>query len=263
MANAIWAGLGLIALLWPSHLAGPIDGAPLDFTFEAVATAAAAQPAPTPTLTIAPGETLLNVSAEGRSHRQPDLAVFSAGVVTQARTAGEALTANARRMDAVIAALKRSGVAERDIQTSTIALMPQYRYGENVPPVITGYQATTTVNVRFREVARAGSILDALVATGANQINGPELVIDQPRAAMDEARVDAMRIARDRAELYAKAAGLRVRRILAISESGELPGPVPVMLQRGRMAAADMAESKIAPGEQTVGVTLSVRFELE
>jgi uncharacterized protein len=226
-----------------------------------LAAAPAAAQVATPPLPPITG-TLLEISAQGETRRTPDLATISAGVVTQAPDAATAMRENAVRMERVIAALKRAGVADRDVRTANISLSPQYRYGENVPPIITGYQASNTVTVRFRDIARSGSILDALVATGANQISGPELGLDKPEAAMDEARLDAVAKARARAELYAKAAGLRVKRILSISEGMyDMPRPMPVMMRQ--MAVAQDAESKILPGEQQVGVTLSVRFELE
>lgn len=205
--------------------------------------------------------TLLDVVAEGRSTRVPDLATIRSGVVTQGATAQAALSENAQRMDRVIAALKRAGVADRDIQTATIQLNPQYRYGENVPPTITGYQATNSVSVRFRDVARSGAILDALVREGANQIDGPNLAVEAMDAAMDEARTDAIRRARARAELYAKAAGLRVERILVIAEGSAPmpPQPMPVMAMRAEMAAKD---SQVLPGEQEINATVTVRFLL-
>lgn len=221
--------------------------------------AAAQTPIAVPVMPMA--GTQLDIVARGESTRVPDVATISAGVVTQAADAAGAMRENAQRMERVIAALRRAGVAERDIQTATIALNPQYRYQENQPPVITGYQATNNVSVRFRDIDRSGAILDALVAEGANQINGPDLSIDEPAAAMDEARLDAMRTARARAELYAKAAGMSVKRIVAISETLEMGPPVPMPVMR--MQAADSAESKVMAGEQQVGVTLSVRFELQ
>lgn len=204
--------------------------------------------------------TQLDIIARGETTRVPDLATISAGVVTQAPDAASAMRENAQRMDRVIAALKRAGVADRDIATSNISLNPQYRYQEGQAPTITGYQATNMVTVRFRDIERSGAILDALVTLGANQINGPDLSIDKPEEALDEARLDAMKKARARAELYAKAAGLRVHRIISISESPEFPPPIPMPVMR--MEARDAAASKIEPGEQQVGVTLSVRFEL-
>lgn len=204
--------------------------------------------------------TLLDVVAEGRSTRVPDLATIRSGVVTQGTTAQAALSENATRMDRVVAALKRAGVADRDIQTATIQLNPQYRYGENVPPTITGYQATNTVSVRFRDVAKSGAILDALVREGANQIDGPNLGVEAMDAAMDEARTDAIRRARARAELYAKAAGLRVERILVIAEGASAlpPQPMPQMAMRAEMAK----DSQVLPGEQEINATVTVRFLL-
>ena len=83
-------------------------------------------------------------------------------------------------MERVRAALKRAGIEDRDIQTSSINLNPEYRYDQNRPPRLTGYRASNTVNVKFRDLKRTGAILDALVAEGANQINGPSLTIDKP-----------------------------------------------------------------------------------
>jgi uncharacterized protein YggE len=206
--------------------------------------------------------TRLDIVAEGAVTRVPDIATISAGVVTQADSAAKALADNAERMAGAVSALKRAGVADRDIQTSSINLSPQYRYGENVPPVITGYQASNQVSVRFRDVKRAGAILDALVAQGANQINGPSFSLDKPEAALDEARNAAMAAARARADLYARATGLRVKRILSISESGGYapqPYPMPMMV-RSEAKAADTA---IEAGEQRMTVSVSVSFELQ
>jgi uncharacterized protein YggE len=205
--------------------------------------------------------TRLDVVATGEVNRVPDLAIISAGVVTRAPTASGALSQNARQMDRVIAALKKAGIADRDIQTTTVNLNPEYRYAENQAPVLIAYQAANQVTVRFRNIAESGAILDALVAQGANQINGPSLTIDKPEAALDEARRDAVTKARARAQLYAQAIGKRVGRILSISESGGFrPYDIVVGAQSAR---ADMAQTKIVPGEQTLSVTLNVSFELE
>ncbi|WP_404335640.1 SIMPL domain-containing protein [Sphingomonas sp. MMS12-HWE2-04] len=165
--------------------------------------------------------TVLDVVAEGTSTRVPDLAVIEAGVVTQAASASAAMQQNSAQMARVLAALRKAGIAERDIQTSSIGLAPQYRYEQNQAPILTGYQATNQVSVRFRDVAKSGSILDLLVREGANNLSRPNLVIEKPEPALDEARAAAVATARARAELYAKAAGLRVERILSISEAGE------------------------------------------
>jgi uncharacterized protein YggE len=117
--------------------------------------------------------TRLDIVATGEVTRVPDVARISAGVVTQAPTATAAIQQNAQQMTSVRAALRRAGIADRDIQTSQISLNPEYRYTENRAPTLIGYRASNEVSVRFRDIANTGKILDALVAQGANQIHGP------------------------------------------------------------------------------------------
>ena len=206
--------------------------------------------------------TRLDVSATGEVSRVPDIAIISAGVSTRSATATGALGENASRMERVRAALKAAGIADRDIQTSNISLSPEYLYRDNVPPRLTGYTASNQVNVRFRDIRNSGRILDALVAQGANQINGPSLTIDKPEAALDEARGNAIAVGRARAELYARALGMRVVRLLSISEGGGYGSPPPVMMATAERSAMGAADSKIDPGEQRLQVTVSMSFEL-
>lgn len=207
--------------------------------------------------------TLLDVSARGVASRVPDVATIRAGVVAQAPTAAAALAERETRMTRVLAALRRAGVTARDMATAQVGLQPQYRYADGQPPQITGYQASNTVSIRFRDIARAGGILDALVAAGANQIDGPDLSVDRPEAALDEARTAAVAMAKARAELYARAAGLRVRRIVSIVEGAANAGAPrpPILYARAEAVAADATQ--IAAGEKDLSVTLNVRFLLD
>ena len=238
----------------------------------ALAAAGAATPAMaqavSPGPVVAPGNAVLTLSADGRSTRVPDLAVFSAGVTTQAKTASAALSQNAEQMNAVIAALKASGIAERDIQTSNLSVNPVYGQPRadangNVSgdPVIIGYQATNQVEVKQRKIGNYGKTIDTLVNAGANQVSGPSFQLDNPDVASDEARIEAMKKARARAELYAKAAGLTVKRILTISESGGYaPQPMVMYARAEKMMAG--APSPVAAGEVQVGANVTVTFEL-
>ena len=207
--------------------------------------------------------TRLDVSATGEVTRVPDLAIISAGVQTLQPTATAAIEENAARMERVRAALKRAGIEDRDIQTSSINLNPEYQYDQNRPPRLTGYRATNTVNVKFRDLKRTGAILDALVAEGANQINGPNLTIDKPEAALDEARTKAIANGRARADLYARALGMRVVRLISVSEGGgyNVPPPMPMVAQMAERSAD--ASSKIDPGTQQLQVNVSMSFELQ
>lgn len=249
----------------------------------AAGTAAAQSPPTVQVSPLGPTSALLSLSAEGRSHRVPDLAVFSAGVVTHGVTASEALGSNSRQMDRVVAALKRSGIADRDIQTSAISLSPRWNNPDadaqriaretrqpyvpsNEPPRIIGYDARNSVQVRVRRLGEMGKIIDTLVGAGANEVNGPSFTLDNQKAALDEARTEAVAVGRERAELYARAAGMRVVRLLSMSEGG---GFYPVQeifvtAQRGSAGAPPPPPppAPVSPGELSLGVNLSMQFEI-
>lgn len=203
--------------------------------------------------------TRLDVVATGEVTRVPDVVVIQTGITTQAATASEAIRQNGARMDAMRAALRQAGVAERDIQTSSVQLNAEWRHRPDQEPVFAGYRASHMLTVRFRDAANSGRILDALVAAGANEINGPSFEVADAAAALDEARARALETARTRAELYARSLGMRVVRIISVSEGGPMRGPIV-----GRLAARDVsAQTNIVLGEESLGATLNVSFELE
>ena len=207
--------------------------------------------------------TRLDVNATGEVTRVPDVAIMSAGVVSRSPTATAALQDAANRMERGLAALKRAGVEDRDIQTSSVNLNAEYRYPANQAPQLVGYTASNTVTIRFRDIRSSGKIVDALVSQGANQISGPNLIVDKPETALDEARAKAIAIGRGRADLYARSLGMRVVRVVSVNESGgsyPVPPPMP-MYARAEMAQA--ADTKIVPGEQKLQVNLAMTFELQ
>lgn len=206
----------------------------------------------------------LTLSAEAEVQAAPDIADIGAGVVTQAADAGSALAANSTQMTRVVAALRKAGIADRDIQTSGLSLQPQYRYEQNQAPILTGFQASNRVQVTLRDLKGSGKVIDTLVKEGANQIDGPNFRISAPEPLLDKARAEAVRKARARAELYAQAAGLKVKRIASISEGFEQRPPMPMMRS---MAMADAAPAAppppIAPGEVGLVARVTMAFELE
>ncbi len=206
--------------------------------------------------------TVLSVSAEGKATARPDMAIVALGVTTDGQTAQAAFQANAQRMTALIQALRRAGVAERDIQTSNISINPQYVYEERQPPRLTGYQATNTVNAKVRNLDRLGPTLDAAVSAGGNTLNGVSFSHQNPDAQLDAARTDAMQEARRRAEIYARAAGLSVGRIISISESGGVAPPIPMPMYARMQAADAVANTPTMPGEIDTVINLGVVFEL-
>ncbi|HEX4634871.1 MAG TPA: SIMPL domain-containing protein [Rhizomicrobium sp.] len=193
------------------------------------------------------------MTGHGEIRGTPDMAQITAGVSAMAPTAAQALSANSSRMKGVFAALEKLGVPERDIQTTHFFVSPQYSNGDNnAPRRLTGYQVNNDVAVRLQDIGKLGGALDALVAAGANQINGVSFSIQNSGPLLEKARLEAVTDARARAETYAKATEVTLGPILSISEGGAEPAPPPMY----RVAA--MAQGvPIQPGEQ--GVTADVR----
>lgn len=204
----------------------------------------------------------ISVAGVGKSYQAPDVASVSAGVVTQAPTAQAAMSANSRKMNSVIDALKSAGIQSRHIQTSQLSLNPQYDYSNRKQPRITGYQARNTVSARSENLDQVGPMLDALIEAGANNINGIQFSIKDAEAAKSEARKEAVKNARRKAEEMATAAGVRLGKILQMSESGgHFNPPQPMMM---RAMSADMAESTpVQGGEQTLAVTVNMVFAID
>ena len=211
--------------------------------------------------TVGVNGTLLNVSSSAEATRIPDVARISAGVVTQGSDSNAALRANAQQMDKVMAAVRKAGIAERDVQTSGVSLTPQYKYDDNKAPQIVGYQASNTVNIKVRDISKLGTVLDTLGEQGANQINGPMFSIDQPEPVYDQARMEALKKAQERAQTYAKALNLRVVRIVSIDENNN-GGFQPMAVLSAAPRASKEFTTPISPGETTLSVTLNVVFEL-
>lgn len=207
---------------------------------------------------------VIELSIQEEVQTPPDIATIQAGVVTTEATAAAALRANAERMNAVHAALKKAGVEDRDMQTSGISLHAQYDYRDNqAGPRLTGYQASNTLNITVRDLKNLGGSLDTLVASGANQINGPTFSVDKPEELLDRARAAAVKKAQHRANLYAAAAGLRVKKLLGISETSAANPPMPFPVMKARAMSAQMeSATPVAPGEVSLGVNILVRYEI-
>jgi len=205
--------------------------------------------------------TTLNLAAYGEVNAAPDMASISLGVTTQARTAADAMQANAARMAQVMAALKKAGIAAKDIQTSGLNLNPQYVYEQNVPPRLTGYQASNQVAVIVHDLARLGAAVDATVTAGANQVNGISFGLNEPTASENAAREAAVKALQAKADLYAKATGYRVGRLVSLSEGGGYtPGPpMPMVMMAAKREAAD---TSISPGELKIRIDVSGLYEL-
>lgn len=194
----------------------------------------------------------------------PDIATIGAGVTTEAPTATAALRQNSAEMQKVIARIKTLGVVDKDIQTTGISLNAQYDYNQEIQrQVFRGYQVSNRVSVILRKIDDAGRMLDALVAAGANDLNGPVFSIENDEPAKDAARTRAVDRAGTRAKAYAKQFGYDGARMLAIVENLEGRGPmIETAKVRGIINEFDAAAPPVQPGLISTGISITIKYEL-
>jgi uncharacterized protein YggE len=202
----------------------------------------------------------LNLTASGETRLAPDMAAVTIGVTVTAATAAEAMKQDATQMAQVIAALRRQGVAERDIQTANFNVQAQYAFPPNQQRQLTGYQATNQVTATVRALDRLGAVLDGAAASGANEINGVSFGLTDPASAEDAARLKAVAALKAKAELYARATGYVLGRLVNLSEGGGYsPGPVRPLAM---MADAKRVSTPVEAGELGVRIEVSGVYEL-
>ena len=170
----------------------------------------------------------ISVTGTGTVESAPDMATLMIGVTTQGTTAAEALAANSKATEAVIARLTASGIAARDMQTSNLSINPNWTGYDSSTPTISGYVASNMLTVRVRALDTTGAVLDAAVADGANTLNGMTFGLADPEPAYNEARKEAVADARAKAELLAMAAGVKLGPVVSSSDAGAMTDPAPM-----------------------------------
>ena len=218
----------------------------------ALAAAPATAKAQAVPIALNPGEVLLNVQAEGASLSKPDVMTITAGVVTTGRAAREALSANNAKAETLLETARAQGVEARDMKTSVLSVEPRTDEDraerEDREPRITGYVATNQVELRLRDLNRAADIIDALFQAGANTVNGPRFSLADPAPAQREARRAAVAAAREEADTYAAALGMRVTRILRVSERGDfnVEGDDEILVLGSRISRPNLAAGELS-----------------
>jgi uncharacterized protein YggE len=239
-----WAAAGIVTGLLVAAIAGPALAPRPIF---------ATDPAPA-------GEHTISVIGSGRVLLRPDIADLRLGVTTTAKTVNEARAANATSMTAVISALKGLGIADRDVQTTTLSLGPVYDYSTNAnPPRLTGYTLTNSVAVTIRDLEVAGDVIDGTMAAGATTLDSITFRVADQTDAEKEAREAAMTEARAKAQTLAAAAGVSIDGVASISET-VAPIPYPVYYGAADAAVLRDAATPVEAGTNEVSVTIAVVY---
>jgi uncharacterized protein YggE len=224
------------------------------------AAAAVTPPSRAAAQSVEPGQRTLSLSASGSVNVRPDTAHITVGVVSEAENARSAMDDNNAAMAKVIEALKEKDIASKDIQTTNFSVHPRYQhFDDGKPSVISGYRVVNSIRITVRQIGRLGEVLDKVVSFGSNQIGGISFSVSEPEALMDKARVQAIETARERAELYAEAAGASVGEVLKIEEVTQDGGPEPRFRAMATKAESDVP---IEAGETEIKVRVRVVWAL-
>ncbi len=203
----------------------------------------------------------ITVSGHAELKVKPDVAFVSFAVTTQSRDQVEAVKANAVRTTTVMNVLIKSGIANSDIETEFCTVSPDYDYNAN-PPVLTGYQVTNSIQVKIRDMAKAGLIFDKAIQMGATSADGLSFDLADKNRAQGEALVAAVANARSKADLIAGASGVELGRVISINESPTQPPP-PIFAPRMAMAAAASApQTPISPQEITISADVVATYAI-
>jgi uncharacterized protein len=196
------------------------------------------------------------VIGEGSVSAAPDYAEVNGGVTTRGKSVKEASDANSKLMTAITAALQDAGIAPKDIQTSHFSIQPIYTPADpHNEAKLSGYGVSNQVNVTIHDIGKAGDILDRLIAAGVTNVGNIEFLHSDPSKLLDRAREAAVADARRKAEIYAKAAGIRLGRVIWITEDAGYAPPMPMMRVRDSATAVP-----ISAGENSLQVRITVGF---
>ena len=206
-----------------------------------------------------------SVSAEGKVSAKPDIAVMQFGVVTEKPTVAQATKENTDKMNAVIGTVKANKVDDKDIKTSQYQLNPVYEYPPNGRPYIRGYSLNQQIEVKVRDFDTIGDVIAAATSAGANEVGSLQFTIDEPDALKTQARNEAIGKARDKAREIADEAGLKLGRLINVSESGGDTPPGPMYDRAYAMEAktAGSVAPEIQAGEQEITVTVTLVYDIE
>ena len=225
-----------------------------------------------------PNKFQITVTGEGTVYAVPDIAELSIGIKSQGKTLKSAQADNTAKYNAVVDFIKANGVEAKDIKTTYYNVNPQYQYDNRPcpllssypcppqePPKIVGYDITSTLSVKVRNMDKVGDILDGVVSAGANEVNGPAFSIDDENKLKEEAKKIAIEKAKESAKKLSRDLGVRLIKITGFSESGGYP---PVYYARALEAkggdfAASLPAPSIEPGQNEVKVSVSLTYEVK
>ena len=205
----------------------------------------------------------LNVNGVGQVDLTPDIAYIYIGVHTEGKTASEAVDSNKSQTSAVIAALKKADVADKDLRTTNFSIWPSQQYGPDGTATGTIYMVDNTVYVIVRNIDKLGSLLDDSISAGANSVNSIQFDVADKTQAIKDARAKAVEDAKTQAQEVAAAAGLTLGDIQGISFYDNSPYPLANGKGGGGGAMAADTSVPVQPGQLTISVSVNITYAIK
>ena len=212
----------------------------------------------------------ITVSGTGDVIATPDIATFSFTVQEEAATVAEAQKTANSKMDAILAYVKKSGIEDKDVKTSSYNIYPRYEYTGGTmyssgKQVLAAYVVSQTVEVKVRKLEDAGKVLSGIGEYGATNVSGLSFGIDKQTEVDRQARDKAIADAREQAEVLARSLGVSLGRIVSFSESGSAyPRPVYyAKMMDSTMGMGEAAQSVSVPtGENKITSNVTITYEI-
>jgi uncharacterized protein YggE len=205
----------------------------------------------------------LNVNGLGTSYLTPDIAYIYIGVHNEGAAASEAVAANKVQTNAVLDALRKAGVDEKDLRTTNFSIYPSQQYDTAGKQTGTTYMVDNTVYVTVRNLDGLGALLDDTISAGANSINSIQFDVADKTAAVKEARAKAVEDAKTQAQELADVAGVTLGEIQNISFYDNSPYPMAEGKGGGGGGVAASAPVSIQPGQLTISVSVSATYTIK
>ena len=215
------------------------------------------------------GENTIVVSATGEVFSAPDLALTSFTVVTEAKTVSEAMAENTEKMNAVIAFAKEEGISDKDLKTTGFNIYPRYEWLQEwqcaVPcpggkRVLAGYEVRQSLQIKIRELAKTGQIIQGAADRGVNQMDSLRFTIDDEDSLKEEARKQAIEKAKAKAKELASQLGVGLGKVVQFNESGIYP--YYYTMEEAALGKGGGEDLQIEPGENKISSTVTIIYQI-
>ena len=206
---------------------------------------------------------VISVSAEGRVFAKPDIGLINLAVMHEAKTVADAQKQVTDASNKLFEFLKSAGVDAKDIKTSHYAISPQYDYIQDKGQVLRGYQVSQGLDVKIRDTAKAGEIIAGAASAGANQVGSLQFTIDDPEKLKEQARADAIKRAKEKAQVLERELDVEFGDLISFSDSdgGGMPPPMYRAEVMGMGGAYDkMSAPSVPTGENEIVLNVVLTY---